>query len=81
MRVFFGDARYALVTLRRAPTFAATALATLALGIGATTAVFAIVNAVLVRPLPYPESQQLVRLWEDHPHRWTSPHHCRCSEA
>jgi putative ABC transport system permease protein len=79
MRVFFGDARYALVTLRRAPTFAATALTTLALGIGATTAVFAIVNAVLLRPLPYPESQQLVRLWEEQPggsspagNRWLS---------
>jgi putative ABC transport system permease protein len=79
MRVLLGDIRYALVTLRRAPTVAATALATLALGIGTTIAVFAIVNAVLLRPLPYPESEQLVRLWEEHPggsspagNRWLS---------
>lgn len=79
MRGLICDIRYALVTLRRAPTVAATALATLALGIGATTAVFAIVNAVLLRPLTYPESQQLVRLWEEHPggsspagNRWLS---------
>jgi hypothetical protein len=79
MRILFADMRYAVVTLRRAPTVAATALATLALGIGATTAVFAIVNAVLLQPLPYPASQQLVRLWEEHPggsspagNRWLS---------
>ena len=79
MRVLLGDLRYAFVTLRRAPAFAATALATLALGIGVTTAVFSIVNGVLLRPLPYPESQQLVRLWEEHPggsspagNRWLS---------
>jgi predicted permease len=79
MRVLLGDVRYALVTLRRAPTVTATVLATLALGIAGTIAVFAIVNAVLLRPLPYPESQRLVRLWEEHPgasspagNRWLS---------
>ena len=79
MRVLLGDVRYAFITLRRAPVFAATALATLALGIGVTTAVFSIVNGVLLRPLPYPDSQQLVRLWEEHPggsspagNRWLS---------
>ena len=77
--VLLADLRYALVTFRRVPTMAATALATLGLGIGATTAVFAIVNAVLLQPLPYPASQQLVRLWEEQPggsspagNRWLS---------
>jgi hypothetical protein len=61
------DIRSALLTMRRAPGFAATALITLALGIGAATAVFSIVRGVLLRPLPYAEPNRLVRLWEEHP--------------
>jgi predicted permease len=56
------DVRHSARTLRQQPGFAAAAIATLALGIGATTAIFSVVNAVLIRPLPYPASDALVRI-------------------
>src|SRR5688572_19962161 len=51
----------------RAPMFTATALITLAIGIGANTAVFSVVNGVLIRPLPYPQSEELVAVWHSAP--------------
>src|SRR5262245_9738046 len=62
MGAFFQDLRFALRNLRRTPVFPIAAIATLALGIGATTAIFSTVNAALLKPLPYPNSEDLYAL-------------------
>jgi len=64
---FGGDIRFAWRQLRRAPSFAAIAIATLGLGAGAATAIFSVVDAVLLEPLPYRHPEQLVAIWESNP--------------
>ena len=58
------DIRVSWRSLRRDPVFAIVALITLAVGIGATTAIFTVVNAVLLRPLPYPAPDRMVAVWQ-----------------
>ena len=62
METFLQDLRFALRNLRRTPAFPLAAIATLALGVGATTAIFSTVNAALLRPLPYPAASDLYSL-------------------
>src|SRR5687768_949534 len=59
------DAGYGLRQVRRNPVFSGVAIATLALGIGGITAMFSAFDAVLIRPLPYTDADQLVMIWDD----------------
>src|SRR3954451_16915952 len=68
MDSFFQDLRFGARTLLRNPGFAAVAVLTLALGVGANAAIFSVVNAVLLRPLPWSEPDRAVMIWS----RWTA---------
>jgi putative ABC transport system permease protein len=64
VEVLWQDLRFSWRTLRRNPGFAIVAVLTLAIGIGANAAIFSVVNTVILRPLPFPESERIVWIWE-----------------
>lgn len=65
MRTLWQDARYSVRILLKHPAYTLIAVITLALGIGANAAIFSVINDVLLRSLPYPESDQIITLWEN----------------
>src|ERR1700735_5811735 len=81
MASFLQNIRFAVRMLAKNPAFSVVAILCLALGIGATTAIFSVVNAVVLRPLPYANADRLVRVFTEFPtfpngglrHFWVSP--------
>ena len=67
METLFQDIRYAMRMMLKRPSLPVLAVIALALGIGATTAIFSVINSVLFKPLPYPEHDRLVQVWEKRP--------------
>src|SRR5207237_1074423 len=61
------DLKFAFRQLRKAPAFTLTALATIAICLGANLAIFAVINSVLLRPLPFPKAEQLVTIYNTYP--------------
>src|SRR5215472_10785046 len=69
MRNLLSDLLHTWRSLRKNPGFSLVAILVLALGIGANTAIFSVVNATLLRPLPYPEPNRLMRIWHTPPQK------------
>lgn len=67
MRTFQNELQHVLRRLRRSPMFTAITLVTLAVGIGSNAAIFSVLNGTLIKPLPYPEPDRLVAVWETAP--------------
>ncbi len=67
METLVRDTRHAIRRMRKAPTFTAAVILTLALGIGANTAIFAVIDSILIRPLAYPHAEALVSVWTTAP--------------
>src|SRR5471032_1746367 len=67
MAMFISQLRQALRRLGRAPMFTAITLLTLAIGVGANTVIFSVIEGVLLKPLPYPNSDQLIGVWHTAP--------------
>jgi predicted permease len=69
MGTMWQDLKYGWRMLRRSPGFAAVAILTLGIGIGANAAIFSVINTLLLRPLPFPDAQRIVFIWETDPNR------------
>src|SRR5204862_7820059 len=67
MATFWSDVRFAARSLRKAPAFTSLAVLVLAAGIGATSAIFSLIDGTLIRPLPYADADRLLMLWEHPP--------------